>query len=190
MTGVVIDWKAGEYRRYKVAKFPPASQLDDYRKTNPSDVVEIQSETVDTGEHKMFFGHSAKHFITTIRRPADNNNGGAEETVDGWYIEQEIPDNECAPDYVHSEPFYAIGTALVLPPQIAHFNHTGPVPTGLAVKLTLTRKVMDSTGKADRIVKTEETVEELSDSPLSPSLFEPPSGVRENPNLHTTRSAN
>jgi hypothetical protein len=29
----------------------------------------------------------------------------------------------------------------------------------------------------------EETVEELSDSPLSPSLFELPSNVRENPSL-------
>jgi hypothetical protein len=183
MTGFLIDSKAGEYRNYKVIKFQPASQLDEYRKKNPRDVVEIESKTVDTGERKTFFGHSAKHLITTVRRPLDNNNPGGEETVDGWYIEHEMPDNNCAPDYVHTEPFYVFGAALVLPPQIAHFNHTGPVPTGLAVKLTVTNKIAGSNGKADTITRIEETVEELSDSPLSPSLFQLPAGLRENPNL-------
>jgi hypothetical protein len=182
-TGLLIDAKAGEYRTYRVTKFPPPSQLDESRKKNPQDVVEIQSETVDTGERRTFFGHFAKHFITTTRRPPDKNSTGGEETSDGWYVEHETPDNNCAPDYVRTEPFYAVGTALVMPPQIAHFNHTGPVPTGLAVKLTVTYKAAGSGGKSDRIVRTEATVEELSDSPLSPSLFEPPSGLRENPKL-------
>jgi hypothetical protein len=68
-------------------------------------------------------------------------------------------------------------------PQIAHFNHTGPVPSGLAVKLTVTHKFAGSKGAAARIMRIEETVEELSDSPLSPSLFNLPSGFHENPHL-------
>lgn len=178
-TGLLMDPKA----RYKVVKFSSMSQLDDYRQKNPQDVIPLESKTIDTGERKTFFGHLAKHFITTVRRPASQKNAGGEETIDGWYIDHEAADNNCAPDYVRTEPFYVIGTALVVYPQIAHFNHTGPVPSGLAVKLTRTHKVAGSKGTADRIIRIEETVEELSDSPLSPSLFDLPTGFQENPHL-------
>jgi hypothetical protein len=87
------------------------------------------------------------------------------------------------PDYVHTDPFYAIGNALVTPPQVAHFKHTGPLPTGMAVQRIVTHKTPGSSGTAARVFRMEETVEELSDSPLSPSLFELPSNVRENPSL-------
>jgi len=179
--GFLIDSDAHEYRTYKVVKFGTMAQLDDYRKKNPQDVVQIESKTVDTGERRTFFGHLAKHFVTTTKRLADEKSAGGEETTDGWYIDHEKADNRCAPDYVRTEPFYVIGTGLVMLPQIAHFNHSGPVPSGLAVKLTVTHKVTGSRGAADRTIKIEETVEELSDSPLSPSLFELPAGFHENP---------
>ncbi len=182
-TGFLIDPKEHEYRTYKVVKFWSMSQLDDYRQQNPQDVIQIESKTIDTGERKTFFGHVAKHFITTTRRSADQKSAAGEETIDGWYIDHETTDNNCAPDFVRTEPFYVVGTALVIFPQIAHFNHTGPVPTGLAVKLTLTHKAAGSKGSPDRIMRIEETVEELSDSPLSPSLFDLPSGFHENPHL-------
>ena len=188
-TGFLIDLVAREYRTYKVVRFSPSSQLDEYRERNPQDAIEIQSTTIETSERKTFFGHPARHFITTTRRAAENSKEGGEETVDGWYIEHETPDNNCTPDYVHTDPFYVIGTALVMWPQIAHFNHTGPVPTGLAVQLTLTHKTLGSSGTTARVIRTEETVEELSDSPLSPSLFELPSRLRENPNLLGGRPA-
>lgn len=154
-TGFLIDPVAREYRTYKVVRFSPSSQLDEYRKKNPRDVIEIQSTTVETGERKTFFGHPARHFITTTRRVAENSKEGGEETVDGWYIEHETPDNNCTPDYVHTDPFYVIGTALVMWPQIAHFNHTGPVPTGLAVQLTVTHKTSGSSDTTARVIRTE-----------------------------------
>lgn len=182
-TGFLIDAVAHEYRTYKVSRFSPSSELDEYRKKNRRNVIEIQSTTVETDEQKTFFGHPAKHFITTNRRIAQNGEPSGEETMDAWYIEHETPDNNCAPDYVHTDPFYAIGTALVVLPQIAHFNHTGPVPAGLAVQRTVTHKISASSGTTPRILRIEETVEEISDAPLSPSLFELPPGLRENPNL-------
>jgi hypothetical protein len=182
-TGFLIDNSVPEYLPYKVVKFWPIAELDDYSKKNHLNVVQIQSKTVDTGERKNFFGHSAKHFITTTKRPADEKNAGGEETTDGWYIEHERPDHQCAPDFVRSEPYYVVGTALVMFPQVAQFDHTGPVPTGLAVKVTHTEKLSGTKGVADRIVTIEETVEELSDAPLSPSLFDLPSGLHENPHL-------
>ena len=188
-TGFLIDLIAGEYRIYKVVRFSPSPELDEYRKKNPRDVIEIQSTTVETGERKTFFGYPAKHFITTTIRVGQNSKSGGEEIFDGWYIEHETPDNNCAPDYVRTDPFYAIGTALVMWPEVAHFNLTGPVPIGLAVQLTVTHKASDSGGTTIRIIRMEETVEELSDSPFSPSLFELPPGLRENPKLLGGRSA-
>jgi hypothetical protein len=148
------------------------AQLNDYLQKNRWNVVHVESETVDTGKRKTLFGHPAKHLSTTTRRSPDEHNAGGEETIDGSYIDHEGPDNNCAPDYVRSEPYYVVGTALVMPPQIAQFHHDGPVPTGLAVKMTRIRRLGGSPGGEDRILKIEETVEDLSDLPTSPSLFD------------------
>ena len=75
-----------------------------------------------------------------------------------------------------------IGTALVDYPDLAEFHHSGPLPTGLPVKLRLTSKRAGKNGIL-RTITIEKTVEDLSDSPLSPSLFELPKGLHENPQL-------
>ena len=183
-TGFLIDLNAREYRTYMVVKFWPITQLQDYLQKNPEHAVPVESHTVDTGERRTFFGHPAKHLVTTNRRGPDKSSSGGEEILDGWYIDHEGPDNDCAPDYVHSEPYYAIGTTLVTYPDVAQFHHTGPLPTGLAVKLTYTFKLAPAKdGSPGRTMTDERTVEDLSDSPLRPSLFELPSGFHENPQL-------
>jgi len=182
-TGYLIDLVAHEYQNYKLVKFWTMAELEGYLQKNSQDAVQIESTTVDTGERQMFFGRSAKHFITTTRRPPDKNNPGGEETIDAWYIDHEPPDKNCAPEYVRTEPYYVIGTALVLYPQLARFHHTGPVPAGLKVKVIYIHRVTGTKNSPDRILTLEETVEELSDSPLNPSLFELPAGFHENPHL-------
>lgn len=182
-TGYLIDLNAHEYRTYKVVKFSPTANIEDHLRKHPEEAVQIESKTIDTGEQKMFSGHLARHFITSTKRAPDKNNAGGEETVDAWYIDHERPDHDCAPDYVRTEPHYVVGTALVMPPQIARLHHTGPIPAGLAVKRTLIHKIAGNGSGPDRIITVEETVEELSDAPLSPSLFELPPGLHENPQL-------
>jgi hypothetical protein len=191
-TGFIIDLTAHEYQNYKVVRFPSEAQRGEYLQKTGRTAVQVESKTVDTGERKVFFGHSAKHLITTTRLLRDENNTGGEETMDGWYIEHERPDNKCAPDYVRSEPYYVIGTTFANYPDIAQVHHTGPLPTGLAVKLKMTVKdTRTKNGTPGRTITSEETVEDLSDSPLSPSLFELPTGLHENPQLlrgHSTSS--
>ncbi len=182
-TGFLIDSKAHEYRSYKVVRFMPTAQIEEYASKNPQSAIVIESTTVDTGEQKVFFGHLAKHFITTTKRIADKENAGGEETVDGWYIDHELPDNHCAPEYVRTEPWYVVGTALVMPPQIARLHHTGPIPTGLPVKRFATHKIPGTGGAPDRIITTSEIIEEISDSPLNPSLFDLPTGYRQNSHI-------
>jgi len=183
-TGFFIGLDAHVYRTYKVVKFAPMAQLKEYVEKNPRSAVQVESHPVDTGERKTFFGHPGRHLITTTKRIADETNSGGEEIIDGWYIDHEGFDNDCAPDYVHTDPLYVLGTGLVMYPEIPRFHHMGPVPAGLAVKLTRRMKVPGSkNGAADRIVTTERTVEDISDSPLNPSIFELPSGLHENPQL-------
>jgi hypothetical protein len=182
-TGFLVDFQAREYRTYRVVTLWPISQLEDYLQKNPGRAVPIESHTVDTGERKTFFGHLAKHLVTTNTRGPKSSSGG-EEILDGWYIDHEGPDNNCAPDFAHTEPYYVVGTILAEYPDVAQFQHTGPLPTGLAVKLTYTSKLAPAKdGSPGRTMTQERTVEDLSDSPLSPSLFEVPSGFNENPQL-------
>lgn len=181
-TGFLIDVTPGEYRSYKVVKFISPSQMQEYVQKHPEDLVRVESRTIDTGERKTFFGHEAKHFITTVK-PAGNG-GGGEEITDGWYIEHERPDNNCSPEFTRSDPFYVIETMLAIYPKLAQFHHSGPLPTGLAVKVTRTIKFAgDDNGMPVRMLTSEKTVEDLSDSPLNPSLFQLPSGLRENSKL-------
>jgi hypothetical protein len=170
-----------EYKTYNVVKFFPELQVREYSQKNGGHIIAVESHTVDTGERKTFFGFSARHLITTVKRAPDPKNGGGEVTIDGWYIDHELPDRNCAPDFVHADPFYLLETPLLVDyPDVAQFHHTGPLPTGLAVRRTHTLKL---SGKNAQNATMEETVEELSDSPLSPSIFELPAGLHENPQL-------
>ncbi len=177
-----------QYRTFKVVKFWPKEKLDEYRQKYHAKVVQIDSNTVETGERRTFLGYPARHFITTTRR-LDDGKAGGEEISDAWYIDHERADENCAPDFVRTQPMYTVGTALTKPgtgltdpPEFPDFHHTGPLPAGLAVKKTLTQKTTDANGKK-RVITVEETVEELSDSPLNPSIFEVPAGYHENPDL-------
>lgn len=187
-TGFLIDLNTHEYQNYNLVKFATEAQRDEYLRKTGKTAIQIESKTVDTGERRVSFGRSARHLITTTKR-ADEGQGG-EEIVDGWYIDHELPDRNCAPDFVRSEPYYVIGAALVDYPDIAQFHHAGPLPTGLTVILKFTdKRAATKDGKPGRTVTIEKTVEELSDSPLSPSLFELPSGLHENPQLFRGHSA-
>lgn len=190
-TGFLIDLNAHEYRHYKLVRFTSEAQRDEYLQKTGKTAVQVDSKTVDTGERKVFFGHSAKHLITTTKRAVANSRGG-EEIVDGWYIDYELPDRYCAPDFVRSEPYYVVGSALVDYPDIAQIHHSGPLPTGLAVRSKFTSKLAATKdGTPGRVITIEKTVEDLSDTPLSPSLFQLPNGLRENPQLfrdHTVSS--
>jgi hypothetical protein len=182
--GFFIDLEAHEYRNYKLVKFASEAQRGEYLRKTGKTAVQVESKTVDTGERKVLFGHPARHLITTTKRADANTDSGGEEILDGWYIDHEPPDRSCAPDFVRSEPYYVAGTALVDYPDVALIHHTGPLPTGLAVKLKLISKLAAvKKGTASRTITVEKTVEELSDSPLSPSLFQLPNGLHENPEL-------
>jgi len=188
-TGFFIDMSSGQYRSYKVAKFRTAEDIREYLKTSPDNpyhivFVQVESKTVDTGERKTFFGFEAKHLITTTKRAAASGGTGGEEIIDGWYIDHDRADNNCAPESVRAEPFFVVPTLLLDPgTEYPEYHHTGPLPVGLAVKEIRTEHLAARNGEAARTLTMEETVEELSDSPLTPAMFDLPAGLKENPQL-------
>jgi hypothetical protein len=188
-TGFLFDVNTREYRTYNVVKFLSTAQLDEYLKKNPSSAVQVESRTTDTGERKAFFGYPAKHLITTIKRRGDAHGSGGEETIDGWYFDHERPDNHCAPEYTRHNLLYLLGTLLVTYPEVPQFKHIGPLPMGLVVKQIRTVKfAATKNGTVGQTVTAQETIEDLSDAALSPSMFELPSDAHENPQLPRART--
>jgi hypothetical protein len=102
---------------------------------------------------------------------------GGEEKIDGWYIDHEPEDKNCAPDFVRTEPLYVLSTGLVMRPELPQFRHTGPLPTGLAVQLIRTVRYTTASTPA---VMVEEVVEDLIDSDLEASTFDLPAGLTKN----------
>ena len=177
-----------EYRSYTVPKPQSAEEVREYLRKNPDNprhivFVPVESHTVDTGERKTFFGFEAKHLITTTSRGAGGGPGG-EEIIDGWYIDHERADHNCAPEAVRTEPSFVLPTLLLEPAtEFPEFHHTGPLPVGLAVQEKRTEHLASKHGEEAKTLMLEETVEELSDAPLDPSIFKLPAGMKENPNL-------
>ena len=67
------------------------------RKEPAKGSVEIFIDSVDTGERKEMFGHTARHIITQERRvasPDDCQHSMSSET-DGWYIDLNVPSGTC-----------------------------------------------------------------------------------------------
>jgi hypothetical protein len=185
----MLDLKAHEYREFNVAKSWPEAQIREYLAAHQQDVVQIESKTVDTGERKTFFGMSAKHLVTTIQRPPSKTSGGGTDIIDGWYVDHETNDSNCVPASASSDAFYLLQTPLVTYPEFPQFHHSGPLPIGLAVKLTRTIQFAGKDGTADSMLKSDTTIETLSDSPLEGSRFQLPPGMHENPNLFHQHAA-
>ncbi len=152
--------------------------------------VHIEVKTVDTGERKQMFGHTARHVITTEKRtPLEGSHAQPEEsTRDGWYIdlEQRI---SCDPEYMRMSSTHSYAVLLVAPARISgnqiidkpEFVSIGKPERGFASEEIITSD--DSYTSADGTTKhaksrTERKVTELYEGALNPSLFEVPHGFR------------
>lgn len=94
-------------REYIAAPYPPkplSKAETEARGLKPLQFVasdkptlRLETTTLDTGERKEFFGHTARHVITTRRQiPLEGSKSDAQEMVkDGWYIDLD-PSISCA----------------------------------------------------------------------------------------------
>jgi hypothetical protein len=175
-TGYLIDPQKREYRRFRTPKYHSEAELQKFTESE----MQVRSETSGTGEARSFFGHPAQHFITkiTLTSLKGSPNVIEEQTIDGWYLDVVVPDSNCTPQNIAAEPRYRFGLLTNTYPKLPSWQHTGPVPMGLAV---LQQRTKVSNGKKE--ISATRVVEDFSETPLDPSLFELPKGFRENPSL-------
>ena len=146
--------------------------------------VLVETETVDTGERKELFGHTARHVVTTRRViPLAGANRGAETTVtDGWYIDLNTYIS-CEPSWRSARSSHAFLTAHRQGEEsdVPTFKDVGEPERGFAVssKATSSGTITLRDGSTRQHVSTWETeVTELSTAAIDPALFEIPSGFR------------
>jgi len=135
----------------------------------------LRSETRDTGETQEIFGRTAHHFVTrTESTPSvGSTQDGWSDIADGWFLpELRIPRGCSGP----SNPAWA---SMHPPDDEATANTQKPL--GLPVRVKYTSNFIRNGAGANSQVRThvlEREVVELSEQPLSPSLFQVPKGYK------------
>ncbi|HWX55338.1 MAG TPA: hypothetical protein VN176_12170 [Verrucomicrobiae bacterium] len=191
-----LDLNSRKYRKYRRDRFPREDQV---ARKIARDWKEFQTleqpKTVDTGETKDFFGHTAKHLVITLR-------ASGEQVVDGWYLD--IPEPGCAPEYMRQHHVHLQTTGVTdhgggsLPiissgdaglPAVSfdagnHFVSWGGTPQGVHIRFWYNLYLPSGLAAQATSPWYQRKVVEFSEDPIDPSLFEVPPefkkvGVRE-----------
>ncbi len=145
--------------------------------------LRIETTTLDTGERKEFFGHTARHVIVTRRQiPLEGSKSNAQEMVmDGWYIglDTSISCEQKSLSGKLAHAFLAAGNA---PIERMEFVDKGEPESGFAIERKITTKetvtLFDGT-KGERTFVNQMCVTQLVEGPLDPALFAIPTGFRQ-----------
>ena len=143
----------------------------------------VETTTVDTGERKMAFGHSARRIVTTRREIPSERSGAASETViDGWYIDL---DTRPSCERATTGRARAVLVARTMPadgptnaPRVT-FREIGTPEEGFAIESRTTWRIAEpGTINRPASVVTHKVVTHVSRGTLAARLFEVPAGFR------------
>ena len=177
-------------RQYTVAPYPPLPLTREQTKargltTEPrylSDKPTLKDEitVLDTKERKNFFGHRARHVITTRRLiPLQGSPSQPSESVtDGWYIDlnTQLSCDRRLPSSGHA---YALIVPGNQPMERRTIVAKGKMQTGFPVEVKITTRstmVLPDRTKKELTSIYEIQVTELEEKPLDPALFDVPPG--------------
>jgi hypothetical protein len=134
--------------------------------------VTITIDSVDTGERRQFGHYTARHVrIKTAFEPGPGASMPASvEEIDGWYID--LPGFACEQQPSSSFAFVSVSLSGS-PRDRLQVKWIGKAPRGYPIEETSLK-----TGPTDSTV-SKITLLEISEVPLSPSLFEIPKGYRQ-----------
>jgi len=144
--------------------------------------LRIEIATVDTGERKDFFGHRARHIVTTRKEtPLEGSHSGAQESVtDGWYIDLDTGIS-CDLKWPANKKGFARLTAGNAPPERIEFVQKGDAETGFPMEWKMASKsefaLPDGT-KRKTTSRNSMRIVEFVEGPLDPALFEVPAGFK------------
>jgi hypothetical protein len=186
-----LDLDAREYVEESTSPAPPSIRRPESQSSTeppPAPTLAVESETTDTGEVKDFFGHTAHHFITNMKvtpiGEAALSQGASEESTDAWYIDAEVPAQDCLE--THNSLGFAVTFLTAGPPGSIRptVKHIGPVPKGIVVRMKRVTHTVQSGGGTQTVTTFKREVTELSDGALDPKLFEIPDGFRKVEHLY------
>jgi len=182
-------------RQYSVSPYPPTSFSREEREARGQEVqylgsgnptLRIERTTVDTGERKEMFGHTARHVITTEKQiPLEDSKTTAQERIiDGWYIDLDTSVS-CEPghgkkqglSYAYAAFGLFTGRLEDMRMERVEFVAHGAQETGFALETKTTSSLTDearSSRPKDRDSKIEMRVIQLVEGPLEPALFSVP----------------
>lgn len=137
----------------------------------PGGEVTITIDSVDTGERRQFEHYTARHVKakTTFEPGPGTSTPASVEQTDGWYLD--LPAFACAEQPYSGSAFLhaSIGNRM----DRFQVKWLGKAPRGYALEESSVK-----TGSANTTVSKIELLE-ISEAPLSPSLFELPPGYRQ-----------
>jgi hypothetical protein len=145
--------------------------------------LRIETATLDTGERKDFFGHMARHVITTRRQiPLEGSRSNAKEMVtDGWYIDLDTSIS-CDRKSLSGQPAHGFLAAGNVPIERMEFVDKGEPQSGFAIEWKITTKeaiTLSNGTKVERTFANEMCVTQIVEGPLNPALFTIPTGFRQ-----------
>ena len=175
-TTFLINFEDREFTAWPIPTFPTREELRGRvpvgpPPAQPAPTVRVETETVDTGDRKEFFGRTARHVITTRRVMwLESNRGNRQTVIDGWYIDLDTA-VFCEPWWWAERSGHAFAFGTVhregdppAPPVTPTFRDIGEPERGYVV---LSRST-------DAGTITELEVTALSTAPLDAALFDVP----------------
>ena len=177
-----INPQTREYIRRKTLKPASSGWLEHFWRKPSHDPVSMRvasyaalsSETEDTGETQQILGKTAHRFITRTETTPSAGSGGDERSdiADGWFLPEFRIPRGC--------PYPSSGTWAEMP-SAGDASGNAQKPLGLPVRVKYTSNYLRPGAGQDSEPHThvlEREVVELSEQPLSPSLFEVPKGYK------------
>lgn len=145
--------------------------------------VRSETTTVDTGERKEFFGHAARHVVTTWKKvPLAGSHSEPQETVtDAWYVDLDTTTSCEVTWWSRSIGHLRQGLLAVGGERYEYVDKGTPDP-GFAIERKFTSRLTitlpDGT-KKETAQTFELKVTEFYEGTLDPALFEVPSSFRQ-----------
>jgi hypothetical protein len=198
--GLMLNVDQAEYESSPLPRYPSKAEFEPVAApiTPQQPTVLIETATVDTGERKDVFGHTARHVVTTrTETPLSGQKSKPRETrSDGWYIDLDTR-IACDPWWHHAGAHaHAVATGYVAgkPREVVvpTFRDIGTPETGFPIELTSTSRntLTQPDGTLREVTSTwSMRVTELSMEPPNPALFEVPRGFRQVARVNQNPSA-